>query len=88
MNTRLRQLEDEQHNLREMLEEEEESKRSVEKQVATLQTQVSPTHTPLTPPGAYTGTSPLVPDRELRVELENRPIFKCVHFLIHPSVEL
>uniref|UniRef100_A0A8C5C3A0 Myosin-9 n=1 Tax=Gadus morhua TaxID=8049 RepID=A0A8C5C3A0_GADMO len=33
VNTRLRQLEDEQHNLREMLEEEEESKRSVEKQV-------------------------------------------------------
>uniref|UniRef100_A0A8C4ZJD4 Myosin-9 n=1 Tax=Gadus morhua TaxID=8049 RepID=A0A8C4ZJD4_GADMO len=41
VNTRLRQLEDEQHNLREMLEEEEESKRSVEKQVATLQTQLA-----------------------------------------------
>jgi len=35
-------MEDEQTNLRELLEEEEESKRAVEKQVATLQTQVSP----------------------------------------------
>lgn len=33
-------MEDEQNSLREMLEEEEESKKNVEKQVSTLQTQV------------------------------------------------
>lgn len=42
LSTRLRQLEDEQSNLREMLEEEEESKKNVEKQVSNLQTQVGP----------------------------------------------
>lgn len=42
LSTRLRQLEDEQNNLKEMLEEEEESKKNVEKQVSTLQTQVGP----------------------------------------------
>lgn len=40
LSTRLKQLEDEQNNLREQLEEEEESKRNVEKQVSTLQSQV------------------------------------------------
>lgn len=40
LSSRLRQLEDEQNNLKEMLEEEEESKKNVEKQVSTLQTQV------------------------------------------------
>lgn len=43
LSTRVRQLEDEQNNLREMLEEEEESKRNVDKQVSTLQSQVGPT---------------------------------------------
>lgn len=38
--TRLRQLEDEQNNLKEILEEEEESKKNVEKQLQTTQTQV------------------------------------------------
>lgn len=40
MNTRLRQLEDEHHGLKEQLEEEEEAKRNLEKQMSTLQTQV------------------------------------------------
>lgn len=43
----MRQLEGEQNNLRELLEEEEESKRNVEKQVSTLQCQVSPPCRPL-----------------------------------------
>uniref|UniRef100_A0A8C9ZY88 Myosin-9 n=1 Tax=Sander lucioperca TaxID=283035 RepID=A0A8C9ZY88_SANLU len=38
--TRLRQLEDEQNNLREQLEEEEEAKRNVEKQLQTVQAQL------------------------------------------------
>lgn len=42
LSTRLRQLEDEQNNLKEMLEEEEESKKNAEKQVSTLQAQVGP----------------------------------------------
>lgn len=42
LSTRLRQMEDEQNNLREQLEEEEEGKRNVEKQVSTLQSQVGP----------------------------------------------
>lgn len=42
LSTRLKQLEDEQHNLREMLEEEEESKKNLEKQVSALQAQVCP----------------------------------------------
>lgn len=40
LNSRLRQLEDEQHNLKEQLEEEEEAKRNVEKQLQTVQAQV------------------------------------------------
>lgn len=40
MGTRLRQLEDEQNTLREQLEEEEEGKRNVEKQLLTVQAQV------------------------------------------------
>lgn len=36
----MRQLEDEQNNLREQLEEEEETKRNVEKQLLTAQAQV------------------------------------------------
>ena len=40
LGTRLRQLEDDQNNLREQLEEEEEAKRNVEKQLLTAQTQV------------------------------------------------
>lgn len=36
----MRQMEDEQNNLREMLEEEEEAKKNVEKQISTLQSQV------------------------------------------------
>lgn len=43
--TRLRQLEDEQNNLREQLEEEEESKRNVEKQLQMVQAQVRKSHT-------------------------------------------
>lgn len=43
----MRQLEGEQNNLRELLEEEEESKRNVEKQVSALQCQVSPPGRPL-----------------------------------------
>lgn len=39
--SRLRQLEDEHNNLREQLEEEEEAKRNVEKQLQTAQGQVS-----------------------------------------------
>lgn len=39
--SRLRQLEDEQNNLREQLEEEEEAKRNVEKQLQMAQGQVS-----------------------------------------------
>lgn len=42
--TRLRQLEDEQNNLREQLEEEEESKRNVEKQLQMVQAQVRKSH--------------------------------------------
>lgn len=40
ISTRLRQMEDEQNGLREMLEEEEEAKKNVEKQISTLQAQV------------------------------------------------
>lgn len=40
LNTRLRQLEDEQNNLKEQLEEEEEAKRNVEKQLQLAQAQV------------------------------------------------
>lgn len=40
LNTRLRQLEDEQNNLKEQLEEEEEAKRNVEKQLLSAQAQV------------------------------------------------
>lgn len=40
LSTRIRQLEDEQNNLKEMLEEEEESKKNVEKQLHTAQAQV------------------------------------------------
>lgn len=40
LSTRLRQMEDEQNNLKEMLEEEEESKKNVEKQLYTAQAQV------------------------------------------------
>lgn len=40
LGTRLRQIEDEQNNLREQLEEEEEAKRNVEKQLQTAQAQV------------------------------------------------
>lgn len=42
LSTRLRQMEDEQNGLREMLEEEEEGKKNVEKQVSALQAQVGP----------------------------------------------
>lgn len=38
--SRLRQLEDEQNNLREQLEEEEEAKKNVEKQLQMVQAQV------------------------------------------------
>lgn len=47
LSTRMRQLEGEQNNLRELLEEEEESKRNVEKQVSALQCQVSSPGRPL-----------------------------------------
>lgn len=40
--TRLRQMEEEQNSLRELLEEEEEGKKNVEKQIAALQGQVGP----------------------------------------------
>lgn len=40
-NTKLRQLEDEQNALREQLEEEEEAKKNVEKQLLMVQAQVS-----------------------------------------------
>lgn len=40
INTRLRQLEDEQNNLKEQLEEEEEAKKNVEKQLQAAQAQV------------------------------------------------
>lgn len=43
LSTKLRQAEDEQNNLREMLEEEEEAKKNVEKQLYTAQSQVSTT---------------------------------------------
>uniref|UniRef100_A0AAX7US05 Myosin-9 n=1 Tax=Astatotilapia calliptera TaxID=8154 RepID=A0AAX7US05_ASTCA len=41
VNTRLRQLEDEQNNLKEQLEEEEEAKRNVERQLQTVQAQLA-----------------------------------------------
>uniref|UniRef100_A0A7N6FKT9 Myosin-9 n=1 Tax=Anabas testudineus TaxID=64144 RepID=A0A7N6FKT9_ANATE len=41
LNTRLRQLEDEQNNLKEQLEEEEEAKRNVEKQLQLAQAQLT-----------------------------------------------
>lgn len=41
LNTRLRQLEDEQNRLKELLEEEEEGKKSVEKQLHSSQAQVT-----------------------------------------------
>lgn len=40
LNTRLRQLEDDQNSLKEQLEEEEEAKRNLEKQLNTMQAQV------------------------------------------------
>lgn len=40
LNTRLRQMEDEHHSLKEQLEEEEAAKRNLEKNMSTLQTQV------------------------------------------------
>lgn len=40
LNTRLRQLEDEQHSLREQLDEEEAAKKNLEKQMSTMQAQV------------------------------------------------
>lgn len=40
INTRMRQLEDEQNNLKEQLEEEEEAKRNLEKQLVAAQAQV------------------------------------------------
>lgn len=40
LSTRIRQLEDEQNNMKEMLEEEEESKKNVVKQLHTAQAQV------------------------------------------------
>lgn len=40
LNTRLRQLEDDQNSLKEQLEEEEEAKRNLEKQLNTAQAQV------------------------------------------------
>lgn len=40
LGTRMRQLEEEQNNLKEQLEEEEEAKRSVEKQLQVAQAQV------------------------------------------------
>lgn len=40
LSTRLRQMEDEQTGLQEMLEEEEESRRNLEKQISTLNAQV------------------------------------------------
>ncbi len=40
LSTRIRQMEDEQNNLKEMLEEEEESKKNVEKQLHTAHAQV------------------------------------------------
>jgi len=53
MNTKFRQLEDEQNGLREQLEEEEEAKKNVEKQLLMVQAQVSspvsPGHAHLTP---------------------------------------
>lgn len=39
--TRLRQLEEEHHSLREQLEEEEEAKKNAEKQIGALQAQVA-----------------------------------------------
>ena len=42
LSTQLRQMESEQNSLRDMLEEEEDSKKNVEKQVSTLQAQVGP----------------------------------------------
>lgn len=48
LNTRLRQLEDEQNGLKEQLEEEEAAKRNLEKQMSTMQTQVN-TDTPRKP---------------------------------------
>lgn len=44
LGTRLRQMEDEQNNLKEQLEEEEEAKRNVEKQLQAVHAQVR-THT-------------------------------------------
>uniref|UniRef100_A0A669CEB5 Myosin-9 n=1 Tax=Oreochromis niloticus TaxID=8128 RepID=A0A669CEB5_ORENI len=41
LNTRLRQLEDDQNNLKEQLEEEEEAKRNVERQLQTVQAQLA-----------------------------------------------
>lgn len=47
MGSRLRQMEDEQNNLREQLEEEEESKKNVEKQLHTVTAQVGDSSDPL-----------------------------------------
>lgn len=46
LGTRMRQLEEEQNNLKEQLEEEEEAKRGVEKQLQVAQAQVKHLHVP------------------------------------------
>ena len=64
MNTKLRQLEDEQNGLREQLEEEEEAKKNVEKQLLMVQAQVrspGPSHAPS---DQTTPCLPWPPDRE------------------------
>lgn len=64
ISTRFRQMEEEQNSLREMLEEEEEAKKNVEKQISVLQGQVGTPQffrskingdlkAPLTPPCSY-----------------------------------
>lgn len=63
LNTRLRQLEDEQNNLKEQLEEEEEAKRNVEKQLQAAQAQVGHVKPALSDEDfAFCGTNSLFTD--------------------------
>jgi hypothetical protein len=65
LNTKLRQLEDEQNGLREQLEEEEESKKNVEKQLLMVQAQVSSPGPGHAPPDQATPPLPWPPDQRV-----------------------
>lgn len=46
LSTKLKQMEDEKNSFKEQLEEEEETKRNLEKQISILQQQVQSLHSP------------------------------------------